>query len=200
MTSHPKLLSVSIMAVSLTILAGCQQQADKNMPPPVAMTEEAVGHFCQMNILEHPGPKAQIHLEGLPYPLFFSQVRDGIAYERMPEQNYKISAVYVSDMSMARDWDDVGRENWIPASTAYYVVASSKVGGMGAPELVPFSDLDDARKFVARHGGEVVRLDDITDVLVLNSAPITPSANTRETATLPDDDDYRARLEKLRKE
>jgi nitrous oxide reductase accessory protein NosL len=30
------------------------------------MTEEAVGHFCQMELLEHPGPKAQAHLDGLP--------------------------------------------------------------------------------------------------------------------------------------
>lgn len=203
MIPRMKIVANTIMAAGLMVLAGCQQQVEDNIPPPVAMTEEAVGHFCQMNILEHPGPKAQIHLEGLPYPLFFSQVRDGIAYDRMPEQSYKISAIYVSDMSRARDWDDVGRENWIPAATAYYVVASAKVGGMGASELVPFSDPDDARKFVARHGGQVMRLDDIADALVLNSAPVTPSAETRETATLPDDDDdgdYRARLEKLRKD
>ncbi|MEQ8392971.1 MAG: nitrous oxide reductase accessory protein NosL [Thalassospira sp.] len=193
-------LSILFAAGCLMVLAGCQKQVEKNMPSPVAMTEEAVGHFCQMNILEHPGPKAQIHLEGLPYPLFFSQVRDGIAYERLPEQNYNINAIYVSDMSTAISWDDVGYENWIPAATAYYVVASDKTGGMGASELVPFSDQDDAKKFATRHGGQVMRLDDISDALVLNSAPIAPSAKTRETAAAPDSDDYRARLEKLRKD
>lgn len=197
MISRPILLPITI---SLIIVAGCRQQIDDTMPPPIAMTEEAVGHFCQMNILEHAGPKAQIHLEGLPYPLFFSQVRDGIAYERMPEQNYKISAIYVSDMSRAHDWNNVGQENWIPATSAHYVVASSKTGGMGAPELVPFSDQDDAREFVSRHGGQILRLDDIDDALVLNSAPVTSPIETLETATNPDDDDYRARLEKLRKE
>ncbi|WP_409998019.1 nitrous oxide reductase accessory protein NosL, partial [Escherichia coli] len=25
------------------------------------MTEEALGHYCQMNLTEHPGPKAQVH-------------------------------------------------------------------------------------------------------------------------------------------
>tara|TARA_R100000988_G_scaffold82520_1_gene45643 strand:- start:153 stop:746 length:594 start_codon:yes stop_codon:yes gene_type:complete len=193
-------LALSPVTIGLLILAGCQQQTKDTMPPPVAMTEEAVGHFCQMNILEHAGPKAQIHLEGLPYPLFFSQVRDGIAYERMPEQNYKIRAIYVTDMSRAHDWENVGQENWIPATSAHYVVASAKTGGMGAPELVPFSDQDDAKNFVSRHGGQIMRLEDIDDVLVLNSAPITPSAETHETAIVPDDDDYRARLEKLRKE
>lgn len=197
MISRPILLPITI---SLIIVTGCRQQIDDTMPPPIAMTEEAVGHFCQMNILEHAGPKAQIHLEGLPYPLFFSQVRDGIAYERMPEQNYKISAIYVSDMSRAHDWNNVGQENWIPATSAHYVVASSKTGGMGAPELVPFSDQDDAREFVSRHGGQILRLDNIDDALVLNSVPVKSSAETLETATNPDDDDYRARLEKLRKE
>ncbi|MFV1852182.1 MAG: nitrous oxide reductase accessory protein NosL [Thalassospira sp.] len=197
MISRPILLPITI---SLIIVAGCRQQIDDTMPPPIAMTEEAVGHFCQMNILEHAGPKAQIHLEGLPYPLFFSQVRDGIAYERMPEQNYKISAIYVSDMSRAHDWNNVGQENWIPATSAHYVVASSKTGGMGAPELVPFSDQDDAREFVSRHGGQILRLDNIDDALVLNSVPVKSSAETLEMATNPDDDDYRARLEKLRKE
>ncbi|WP_417846022.1 nitrous oxide reductase accessory protein NosL [Thalassospira povalilytica] len=197
MISPPTLL---LIVINLMFLVGCQQQTEETMPPPVAMTEEAVGHFCQMDILEHAGPKAQIHLDGLPYPLFFSQVRDGIAYERMPEQNYKISAIYVSDMSKAHDWENVGRENWIPASSAHYVVASTMTGGMGASELVPFSDQDDARKFVARHGGQIMRLDDIDDALVLNNTTVMPSNEPLETAIIPDDDDYRARLEKLRKE
>tara|TARA_A100000171_G_scaffold20093_1_gene18479 strand:- start:125 stop:727 length:603 start_codon:yes stop_codon:yes gene_type:complete len=200
MTFPVKPFPVILIAGCLMVMAGCRKQVEESLPPPIAMTEEAVGHFCQMNILEHAGPKAQIHLEGLPHPLFFSQVRDGIAYERMPEQNYKISAVYVSDMSKARDWENVGRENWIPAISAYYVVASSKAGGMGAPELVPFSDQDDARKFVARYGGQVMRLDEVGDAMILNNAPVTPLKDTRETAVVPDEDDYRARLEKLRKE
>jgi copper chaperone NosL len=170
------------------------------MPPPIAMTEEAVGYFCQMNILQHPGPKAQIHLDGLPYPLFFSQVRDGIAYERMPEQNYKINAIYVTDMSKAPDWDNVGRENWIPASSAHFVVGSNKAGGMGSPELVPFSNPDDAQKFVQQHGGQIVRLEDIEDATVLNNAALNPPYMPNEIADTPDEDDYRDRLEKLRKE
>mgnify|MGYP003626019294 FL=1 len=71
---------------------------------------------------------------------------------------------------------------------------------MGAPELVPFSDQADARQFVALYGGQVMRLDDVGDALILSNAPVIPPKDTRETAIVPDDDDYRARLEKLRKE
>ncbi|MDZ4093708.1 MAG: nitrous oxide reductase accessory protein NosL, partial [Paracoccaceae bacterium] len=74
-------------------LAACREDAP--LPGPVAMTAEAVGHYCQMGILEHPGPKAQVHLDGLPAPLFFSQVRDAVAYQRMPEQSGRIIAIYV---------------------------------------------------------------------------------------------------------
>lgn len=57
------------------------------------MTPEPLGHFCKMNLLEHPGPKAQVFLEGNTAPLFFSQVRDAIAYMRGPEQVAPILAL-----------------------------------------------------------------------------------------------------------
>ncbi|UKV13028.1 nitrous oxide reductase accessory protein NosL [Thalassospiraceae bacterium SW-3-3] len=200
MITRSKHASWLLIAGSLLILTGCQDQITDDMPPPVALTEEAVGHFCQMNILEHAGPKAQIHLDGLPYPLFFSQVRDGVAYERMPEQNYKIRAVYVTDMSKASEWNNVGPDNWIPATSAYYVVGSNKAGGMGSPELVPFSGHEDAMIFARQHGGRIMMLTDINDAMVLGNASAAPSARVDETVTLPDDEDYRSRLEKLRTE
>ena len=95
-------------------LAGCREEAVPR-PDPVAMTEEAIGHFCQMNLLEHPGPKAQVHLEGMPgTPLFFSQVRDAVAFRLLPEQQGEITAIYVSDMAKA-PWADPGATNWIAA-------------------------------------------------------------------------------------
>jgi len=192
-------LSVLVVAGGLLGLAACQEQVAETLPPPLAMTEESVGHFCQMNILEHPGPKAQIHLEGLPYPLFFSQVRDGIAYERMPEQNYKIRVIYVTDMSKTTDWDNVGEQNWIPAVSAHYVVGSRMAGGMGSPELVPFSSPDDARAFADQYGGQVMTLGDVDDALVFSNTTPDAPVNIPEAANLPEDTDYRSRLESLRK-
>lgn len=176
----------------LAILPACQEDTAE-IPQAVTMTASAVGHFCQMNMLEHPGPKAQVHLTGLPgTPLFFSQVRDAVAYLRMPEQSHEIAAVYVSDMASAASWEIPGADNWIPASAAHYVVGSSRTGGMGAPELVPFSDAASAAQFAQQHGGQVQELADIPDTAVL--APVATSATT------PDDDDFADRLRALSQE
>ena len=83
------------LILALCLLAGCRDEAA--LPQPVSLTSEAVGYFCQMNILDHGGPKAQVHLDFGP-PLFFSQVRDALAYQRMPEQSAAIRAIYVNDM------------------------------------------------------------------------------------------------------
>ncbi len=153
-------------------LAACQEEATQNTDP-VNLTAETIGYFCQMNLLEHEGPKGQAHLEGLPgAPLFFSQVRDAVAYLRLPEQSHVILAVYVSDMGApGATWADPGANNWIDATTAHYVVGADVEGGMGAPELVPFSDLAAAESFVLQHGGSIMGLAAIPDTAVIAPEP-----------------------------
>lgn len=154
---------------ALALLAGCKEDVAQ-APEPVMLTAEATGHFCQMNLLEHPGPKAQVHLAGLPDPLFFSQVRDAVAYQRMPEQSHAIAAIYVNDMAAAPSWENPDAANWISAETALYVVGARTTGGMGAPELIPFSQRTAAEAWAAEHGGRVLALGDIPDAEVL--APV----------------------------
>ncbi|WP_347313386.1 nitrous oxide reductase accessory protein NosL [Defluviimonas sp. SAOS-178_SWC] len=175
----------------ILLLAACKEEAQDLSP--VALTESAVGHFCQMNVLEHPGPKAQVHLEGFPgKPLFFSQVRDAIAYARLPEQDGVILAIYVNDMGAeGASWDEPGDTNWIAAASAHYVVGSSVEGGMGAPELVPFTDLAAAAAFADRRGGTVMSLADVPDSAVI--APVTMESDI----TAGDDADFNARLKAL---
>lgn len=153
------------------LLAACREEAAAP-PEPAPLTAEAVSHFCQMNVLEHPGPKGQIHLEGLPAPLFFAQVRDAIAYLKGPERDAPITAVYVSDMGAAPSWHSPGSENWVDARAAVFVVGAGVRGGMGAPEVVPFAARADAEGFVARYGGEILSLDAISDAAVLGPVDI----------------------------
>lgn len=161
---------VAAIVLSALMLAACRDEV-ADLPAPVAMTASAVGHYCQMNILEHSGPKAQVHLAGMAAPLFFSQVRDLIAYLRMPEQSNVVTVAYVSDMAApGATWDDPGADNWIVAADAYYVIASTVTGGMGAPETVPFSTRQAASAFAGRHGGTVMTLTEIPDTVVL--APV----------------------------
>jgi copper chaperone NosL len=156
----------------ILFLAGCRDDVAVVAPEPVTMTEEAVSHFCMMSLDEHPGPKAQIHLEGMPDPIFFAQVREGIAYLKQPERTAGITAVYVSNMSRAPSWGAPGADNWIAAKDAVFVVGADVTGGMGAPELAPFGTEEAARAFVALHGGEVMRLDQIPAKAVLGAVEI----------------------------
>ncbi len=183
-----------LLALALIGLAACREE-EADLPGPVPLTVEAVGHFCQMDLLEHPGPKAQAHLVGMPHPLFFSQVRDVVAYQRMPEQSHVVAVAYVSDMGApGASWEDPGAKNWIAASDAVYVVGSAVAGGMGAPELVPFSRSEDAVAFAARHGGQVLTLDAIPDAAVLAPVEADDAANAADEA------DFLRRLESVRTE
>jgi len=166
----------------LALVAGCKEDeaAQGNLPDPMVLTEDAAGHYCQMVILEHQGPKAQVHLEGFPAPLWFSQVRDGLAYLKSPEQSAEIRVLYVNDMGEAASWFEPGADNWIDAKTAYYVVGSDAVGGMGAPEIAPFSDPAKAEEFASAHGGEVVRLSGISAETVLS--PVEFATNQEEAS------------------
>lgn len=166
----PKLPLVLVLA--LLALAACKEEVAV-LPDPVELTPEAAGYYCQMTLLEHEGPKGQIHLDGLPAPLFFSQVRDAVAYLMMPEQSHDVVAVYVQDMARAKSWAAPGLDTWMPASEAVFVVGSTKLGGMGAPEFIPFSDEAAARNFITEHGGELRRLADFTSADVL--APTDPA-------------------------
>jgi copper chaperone NosL len=174
-----------VFALALT---ACQDEAAQNTDP-LPLTPETVGHFCQMNLLEHEGPKGQVHLEGLPgAPLFFSQVSDMVTYLRLPEQSHSILAIYVSDMGAeGASWAEPGAANWIDATTAHYVVGASVTGGMGAPELVPFADFAEAQSFAAEEGGTIMGLDEIPA-----SAIAAPGSEAVEGT-----DDYARRLKAL---
>lgn len=167
-------LAICLAALTLT---ACKEDPTV-LPPAVEMTAEAVGYYCQMDLLTHDGPKGQIHLSGLPAPIFFSQVRDTIAYLHMPEQSHAVVVAYVQDMTGA-PWAHPGP--WLAAEDAIYVSGSDQMGGMDAPEFVPFSNKEAALVFVAKHGGHVRHFHEITAQDVLNTAISTP-----ETTASPD--------------
>lgn len=158
-----------MLVIAVLLVAGCREDVAQSAPNPVAMTDESLGHYCQMVIADHDGPKAQIHLEGMPQPIFFAQVRDGVAYLLEPEKTAAINAFYVSNMSQAISWAEPGPENWIAADAAYFVVGGDARGGMGNPEIVPFASEVDAEIFAATHGGEIMRLNDIPSHAVLGA-------------------------------
>lgn len=156
-------------------LLGCSDDTQvASKPAPAALTEEALGHYCQMNLVNHDGPKAQIHLAGFDAPIWFAQVRDAIAYIRSGERVSEIVAVYVNDMGAAASWSDPGKDNWIEATSATYVLGSSARGGMGASETVPFAGRDAAMAFASEHGGAIAAFGEIPLEAVLAPVPDQP--------------------------
>lgn len=161
---------VAIILLFALSLAGCSEKSAPEPPTPARLTEDAVGYYCQMIVQDHDGPKAQIFLAGQEGPLWFAQVRDGIAYLREPEKKAEITAFYVSDMARAPNWQSPGNDNWIAADVATFVVGSDATGGMGAPEVVPFGTREAAEEFAGEHGGKLMRIDEIPSDAVL--APV----------------------------
>lgn len=144
-------------------LAACKEDAAR--PAALVMTDDALGHYCQMYLADHAGPKAQVFLDGYDRPVWFAQVADAAAYRTDPERPAPVAVVYVSDMGAAASWEVPGTGNWIDATTAHFVVDSDRTGGMGLPEAIPFGAGTDAAAFAAAHGGRVVGWADVPDDL-----------------------------------
>ena len=165
------------IGLAVLMLAACNRAEPTSAPPPAAaeVTDEATGYYCGMLLADHEGPKGQIHLASRDAPIWFSSVRDTIAFLRLPEEAKDVVAVYVNDMGRAQHWDQPEAGTWVDARAAWFVIGSEMRGGMGANEAVPFATQAAAESFRARHGGQTVRLDDIPDAYVIGPVDLAPS-------------------------
>jgi copper chaperone NosL len=167
----------ALAQLAALLATGCgEEDSAAAAPPPVALTQEAVGHFCGMALVEHPGPKGQILLRGNDRPVWFSSARDAIAFTHLAEEAKAIRAIYVSDMGHAESWDAPGARNWVEARRAFFVLGSDRRGGMGAEEAVPFSEKPAAEAFVAEHGGRVLAFAEVPRDWALGDGGTAPEA------------------------
>ena len=157
----------SVVLLGLTIAACNSQEVSVTVPEPAELKGEEIGYYCNMIVETHLGPKGQVFLANQEKPLWFTSARDTIAFTMLPEEPKNISAVYVSDMGKA-SWDHPEPGTWVEARSAWYVVGSGKVGGMGAPEPVPFAEKTKAEAFQAQHGGRVLSFEQIPQDEILN--------------------------------
>lgn len=181
------LTMVAIASALLT--AGCEGEKNTAPPAPFALTTEAIGRYCGMNVLEHAGPKGQVILDAkVGEPVWFSSARDTLAFTMLPEEPKDYAAVYVSDMGKAPSWEEPGATNWVDAKKAFYVIGSSVRGGMGADETVPFSSREAADKFAIENGGKVMSFEEVPRDYVLgsgeteksrSSAPVSEQEDTK---------------------
>lgn len=156
-----------LAVVCIGLLGACDSQED-HVPSPHTLTDDAVGVFCGMILTEHAGPKGQVFEKGRDTPLWFTAVRDAIAYTRMPGEGQSAVALYVQDMARAESWEKPQPDGiWIAAETAFYVVGSKMRGGMGMPETIPFGTNKSAQSFAAKHGGQMMRFEEIPNSALL---------------------------------
>jgi copper chaperone NosL len=152
-----------LAAALLFGLAACGEEQKAEAPPPQEVTEDAVGQFCGMDLVEHPGPKGQIFVRGEPEPLWFATVRELFAFTMLPEMPKDVAAIYVNDMARATSWDQPEPGTWMEAEKGFYVIGSRQRSGMNTDELVPFGDEAAARAFAAEQGGTIVRFDEMPE-------------------------------------
>lgn len=112
-----------------------------------------------MLLADYPGPKAQIHFEGDAKPHWYCDTVEMFSTLLRPEQVRTVRAVFVQDMGRA-DWEQP-RGHWFDARQGLYVIGSKRHGSMG-PTLASFRLEADARAFMARHGGRLVRFAEVT--------------------------------------
>lgn len=154
--------------IIMLLLVACDSNQLAEVPPAQQLTREANGYYCLMTVVNHSGPKGQIILTDKKQALWFTSVRDTIAFTLSPEEPKNIAAIYVNDMSNA-DWEDPGANNWIDARQAWYVLDSGRSGGMGAPEAVPFATKESADLFSEAQGGNVYKFSLIPQEYIVKS-------------------------------
>ncbi len=174
-------LKSSCLAVVLAFgLSACTEEEIAKLPAPAPLTIEAVGYYCNMTITDHQGPKGQVRLKSLKKPLWFSSVRDTVAFTLLPEEPKDIIVVYVTDMSNPDAWTNPENRDWIEAMAAHFVIGSSKKGGMGAAEPVPFATRQAAEGFAAEYGGKIAAFSEIPESAVLGTVEIGSNNDNKE--------------------
>lgn len=169
---------ITLLVTLLVALAACTSQNEPaEKPDPQAITAESVGHFCSMDLVEHDGPKGQIFIRGKTDPLWFSTIRQTLAYTILPDSPKGLDAIYVTDMAIVKDMRQPEAESWMNARDAYFVTESKMAGGMGGEDPLPFSDRRKAEEFAAKYGGTILKFSEISEDYILYYdmlAPMTP--------------------------
>ena len=163
-----KNLRIFTLFLPLLLLSACIDD-EVPLPVPRALTVDAVGFYCNMTVKDHPGPKGQIHQADSEKPLWFSSVRDAVAFTMLPDETKDIAAIYVHDMGGGRDWKHPSDDSWIEARDAWFVIHSRRRGGMGLTEAVPFAHEGEALAFTDEYGGRVVPWHEIPHDYILNA-------------------------------
>ncbi len=160
-------MSASVNGVRLAALlaffalfAGCGEERQPAQPQEI--TRQTACSLDGMILADYPGPKGQI-VYARGDPDFFCDTMELVSILLRPEQVKPVAGAFTQDMAAA-DWAQP-KGHWIDAKTAWYVLGGDLEGSMG-PTLATFARADDAQAFARKHGGRVLRFDEITPAMV----------------------------------
>lgn len=159
------------LGVALLLIAACSDPSQTALQPPQPVSDDRIGHYCNMIVVNHTGPKGQVILMDRRDAYWFTSVRDTLAFTLLPEEPKNIHAIYVTAMDDS-EWDHPENDsaNWILANNAWYVIGSEKRGGMGQLEAIPFRDKSLAEAFAQKHGGRAIAYAEIPSEYILGSS------------------------------
>ena len=176
------------------LLAGCLDGLTGGsgaVPEPVDLSDGKLDYQGGMEIGRHGGPNGQIFYDGEEADTVHrtedgADGQDGLAwfhtlaqglfpyhFERL-DRGWKATVVYATDYSAVEYSADAepprmpsptGPETFAAVEDLQFVAGSAATGGMG-PELVPFSDGEEASDFAAEYGGEVRSFGEIDRSLI----------------------------------
>jgi copper chaperone NosL len=157
-----KTLITLLFAIVLgLLLIACEQE--KNAP--LTQHAEIISdydecHLCGMQINHFIGPKGQVFGHGQAHSIKFCSTIDLFTWALQPENQARISAIYVHDMTHEL-WDKPQNNAFIDAKTAWYVWGHQYKGAMG-DTLASFSSKEAAEQFRQQHGGQLYLYDKIS--------------------------------------
>lgn len=163
LTINARAASVLATLVLLMGLAACSEpEQDRQVREPVAFNQGDECHVCGMVITNFPGPKGQA--AGEDGVRKFCSTAEMLGWWLQPENQQRDLQLYVHDMGRS-DWNHPDDRHLIDARTAWYVAGTPLKGAMGAV-FASFSDEQEARLLAEEKGGQILRLDEISQEML----------------------------------
>lgn len=149
----------SCLLAIIMLLVGCgDDKSSKMVYDPVAFHSGDECHVCGMIIKGFPGSKGEaVDKQGARK---FCSTAEMFSWWLQPENQKHPVSLYVHDMARGT-WESPDDDALINATLALYVINSNLRGAMGAA-LASFAQQEDAEAFAAKHGGRIVRFEEIT--------------------------------------